>query len=89
MYWGTDRDLADMKLLSFSLSPPPPPNGKSLCVPRGHRGRPGMQPRRHEQTQLELGPNPTQGAAWEMEKTGRSAEREPGSKCLDKRRRHI
>ena len=48
-----------------------------------------MQPRRQEQTQLELGPNATQGAAWEMEKTGHSAQREPGSECLDKGRRHI
>lgn len=61
---------------------------KSLCVPRGHRGHPGMQPGRQEQTQLELGPNPTQGTAWEK-KTGHSAQREPGSKCLDKGRRHI
>ena len=62
---------------------------KSLCVPGGHKGHPGMQPRRQEQIELEQGPSPTQGAARETEKAGHSARRESGSKCLDKGRRCI
>lgn len=48
---------------------------RGLYIPRGYKGHTGRQPRRQERTGLELSQNPTQGAAWEMEKTGRSADK--------------
>lgn len=66
--------------LSLFLSPflaqPLAEQGKrSFLVPRGFRDSTGRQLRRQGQTQVELGPNPTQDAAGEMEPMGRLAER--------------